>query len=100
MTAGGAEIALSWPKPLPAPMVSGDTATYPEVMPGVDLLARAGREGFGHELVVKTREAGAALTKVSFGLSAKGVTLSTDKDALKAVNSRGETVFSAPAATM
>lgn len=103
MTAGGSEIALSWPRPLPAPVVSGDTATYPEVMPGVDLRARAGREGFGHELVVKTREAAAdpALTKITFGLTAKGVRLSTDKTgALTAVNAAGETVFSAPAATM
>jgi hypothetical protein len=101
MTTGGTEIALSWPRPLPPPVVSGDTATYAEVMPGVDLRARAGREGFGHELVVKTREAAAAIEKVSFGLTAKGVTMSTDeKGALKAVNAKGETVFSAPAASM
>ncbi|CAL9423832.1 hypothetical protein SUDANB95_01900 [Actinosynnema sp. ALI-1.44] len=100
MTVGGAEIALRWPTPLPAPVVSGDIALYPEVLPGVDLRARAGREGFGHELVVKTREAATALTGVSFGLTTKGVQLSEDKGALKAVDSKGETVFSAPAATM
>jgi hypothetical protein len=101
MSGGAAEVALTWPKPLPAPEVSGDTATYPEVMPGVDLVARAGREGFGHELVVKTREAAAALTTVRLGFLAKGVTFSADdKGALKAVNAKGETVFSAPAAKM
>ncbi|WP_170232281.1 LamG-like jellyroll fold domain-containing protein [Saccharothrix saharensis] len=100
MTAGGAEIALSWPTPLPEPVISGDTATYPEVIPGVDLRARAGREGFGHELVVKTRGAAAALTEVRFGLTVEGARFSEDKGALKAVNPKGEVVFSAPAATM
>nr|BFE50326.1 hypothetical protein GCM10017745_37530 [Saccharothrix mutabilis subsp. capreolus] len=100
MTVGGAEIALRWPTPLPAPVVSGDIALYPEVLPGVDLRARAGRGGFGHELVVKTRAAATALTGVSFGLTTRGVQLSEDKGALKAVDSKGVTVFSAPAATM
>ncbi|GAA2793139.1 hypothetical protein GCM10010452_21900 [Crossiella cryophila] len=103
LTAGAAEIALTWPRPLPAPVVSGDTATYPEVLPGVDLRARSGREGFGHELVVKTRAAAAdpALARIAFGLTVKGVRLSTDaKGALRAVNAEGATVFSAPAASM
>ncbi|MFC0105978.1 hypothetical protein [Kibdelosporangium aridum] len=103
MGVGDWQIALTWPKDLPKPDVSGDTATYPEVLPGVDLRARVGREGFGHELVVKSKEAAAdpALAKITFGLRVKGVGLKVDEQgALTATNAKGETVFSAPAATM
>ncbi|HWH00671.1 MAG TPA: LamG-like jellyroll fold domain-containing protein, partial [Pilimelia sp.] len=48
---------LSWPAALPEPTVAGDTATYPEVLPGVDLTATATAEGYSYAVVVKTRAA-------------------------------------------
>ncbi|WP_405566583.1 hypothetical protein OG317_00075 [Streptomyces sp. NBC_01167] len=33
----GRTLTLSWPKPLPSPAVAENVATYPEVLPGVDL---------------------------------------------------------------
>ncbi|GID26058.1 LamG-like jellyroll fold domain-containing protein [Paractinoplanes brasiliensis] len=56
---GGADFTLTWPAPLPAGVVSGDSVTYPEVHPGADLVVRAVPGGFSHVLVVKNAEAAA-----------------------------------------
>ncbi|MFF0446660.1 LamG domain-containing protein [Streptomyces sp. NPDC004609] len=67
----GREFALTWPGgPLPVPAVSGDTATYADVMPGVDLVVRAEAEGFGHFIVIKTSDAAAnpEVARIELGL--------------------------------
>ncbi|MEU8815428.1 hypothetical protein [Actinoplanes sp. NPDC048796] len=38
---GAAELSLTWPTALPAPKLDGDDVTYPEVLPGVDLVFTA-----------------------------------------------------------
>lgn len=65
---GGASLSLRWPGPLPEPVLDGHTATYPDVLPGVDLQVKAEADSVYQALVVKTREAGAnpALHTVSF----------------------------------
>ncbi|MEV8504597.1 LamG domain-containing protein [Actinoplanes sp. NPDC051475] len=66
---GGKQLTLTWPGgPLPAPALAGDTATYPEVLPGVDLAVRATEDGFSHVLKVKTVQAAAnpALRAITF----------------------------------
>lgn len=45
------------PQRLPTAVVEGSTATYPEVFPGVDLVAKAGFESVETFLVVKSRQA-------------------------------------------
>ncbi|WIM94616.1 LamG domain-containing protein [Actinoplanes oblitus] len=56
----GKTFTLSWPHgPLPTPSLSADAATYPEVLPGVDLVVHATRTGFTHVLVVKNATAAA-----------------------------------------
>jgi RHS repeat-associated protein len=69
---GGVSVALSWPKPLPAPAVVGDTARYPDVLPGVDLEMKAVAAGYEQSFVLKTRGAAAAALHVP--LTARGVT--------------------------
>ncbi|WP_436775185.1 FG-GAP-like repeat-containing protein [Yinghuangia sp. YIM S09857] len=95
----GREIALTWSGGLPQPVLQGDTATYPEVLPGVDLKVIADVDSFSHVLVVKNAEAAKnpALAKLTFGLTGKGVEVKSSPDGtLTAVNPAGQTVFEAP----
>lgn len=59
LTQDGHSLALSWPAPLPKPTVSGDSATYTDVLPDVDLVVKATDTGFSHLLIVKTARAAA-----------------------------------------
>ncbi|MEV4213697.1 LamG domain-containing protein [Micromonospora sp. NPDC049662] len=79
-TATGAELALSWPQPLPPPVLTADTARYPDVIPGVDLLMHATAAGFSEVLVVRTAEAARRpeLARIRFGLRTAGLTVRTD----------------------
>jgi hypothetical protein len=59
-SSGDTRYALSWPTRLPAPRVTGSTATYPDVLPDVDLVLTATTTGGFHEtLVVRTAQAAA-----------------------------------------
>ncbi|MEU4565005.1 LamG domain-containing protein [Actinoplanes sp. NPDC023936] len=56
----GETMTMSWPLgELPEPSVAGDSATYAEVLPDVDLVVRATRTGFTHVVVVKSADAAA-----------------------------------------
>ncbi|MEO3974994.1 LamG domain-containing protein [Streptomyces sp. CAU 1734] len=105
MERAGRVMALTWPYgKLPAPVVEGDTATYPDALPGVDLTVRAQADGFGHLLIVKTPEAAAdpRVAKLDLGLSTDGLNVVEDASgALKAEDSAvGGTVFEAGKPTM
>ncbi|MFC4114803.1 LamG-like jellyroll fold domain-containing protein [Nonomuraea zeae] len=100
---GSKTLELGWQGTLPKPTLNGDTATYPEVLPGVDLQVTADVDGFSHLLVVKTRDAAlsSALTELTFPLSASGLSLEADKAGnLEAVDDNGGTIFIAPTPTM
>ncbi|MGW0522977.1 LamG-like jellyroll fold domain-containing protein [Crossiella sp. NPDC003009] len=99
----GASFELGWPDPLPAPVLSGPTATYPGVLPGVDLQVTARDSGFTHLLVVHTPEAARnpRLARITFGTRTDGLTLGVHKEGgLTATDPTGATVFRAPPAQM
>ncbi|MEH1129789.1 carboxypeptidase regulatory-like domain-containing protein [Micromonospora sp. CPCC 206061] len=97
------ELAMSWPDPLPVPRLSGDTAVYPEVLPGVDLRVTASATGFSEVLVVRSRKAAmqARLDTVRFGLATKGVTAKPiTGGGLEARDAKGRAVFVSPTPLM
>lgn len=104
---GGDKLSLAWPWELPEPIVDGDTATYPEAVPGVpgvDLRVRAGAQGFSEQVVVQTREAAAdpKLAQVRFTASIQGGgSLRADGEGdLEFVDAAGTPVFHAPTPMM
>ncbi|WP_109036420.1 FG-GAP repeat domain-containing protein [Streptomyces rubrogriseus] len=99
----GRTLAFSWPGTLPSPEIAGETATYPEVLPGVDLKLHATTTGFGQALVVKNAEAAAnpELRQITYGVTSDGVQLEEDAhDNLRALNPAGQEVFTGPAPRM
>ncbi|MGW6941576.1 LamG domain-containing protein [Streptomyces xanthophaeus] len=101
---GGRSMSLGWQGgKLPKPVLEGDSALYPEVLPGVDLRMTATLKGFREVLVVKTPEAAKnpRLQRVEFDLAAKDVQLNSAQDGgLSATDANGKPVFKAPPALM
>ncbi|MET9822667.1 MULTISPECIES: VCBS repeat-containing protein [unclassified Streptomyces] len=96
----GRTLAFSWPGTLPSPEIIGETATYREVLPGVDLKLHATATGFGQALIVKNAEAAAnpALRQLDYKVTSDGVHLEEDAhDNLRALNPAGQEVFTGPA---
>ncbi|MEU1183816.1 LamG-like jellyroll fold domain-containing protein [Streptomyces sp. NPDC005820] len=99
----GTEFRLSWPRQLPAPVLDGASATYPEVLPGVDLMVHATGTGFSEVLVVKSAAAArqAALARARFGLATTGLTVRTDRSGTTvAVDKHGKAMITFGAAWM
>ncbi|MFF8481947.1 FG-GAP-like repeat-containing protein [Streptomyces antibioticus] len=89
---------------LPTPSLEGSTATYPDVLDGVDLKVTADMQGgFSEVLVVKDADAAdnPALDSLAFSTQAKNVELATDDAGnITATDAADRTIFSAPAPLM
>ncbi|GGT60608.1 hypothetical protein [Streptomyces purpureus] len=100
MGTGRQNLALTWPRSLPTPKISGSDITYPQVFPDVDLVLTANtRGGFNQVLVVRTPAAAAepALASVRLGVRTSGVQVIRDKDDnIQARTADGRVAFSAP----
>ncbi|MGW3961041.1 RICIN domain-containing protein [Amycolatopsis sp. NPDC005003] len=97
--AAGGQVALQYTGPLPAPVLAGDTATYPEIQPGVDLQVKATRTGFEQFFVVKRRPS--AALDFTLPVRASGLTTKSDADGnTQLVGPHGEVVGALPAAEM
>ncbi|MFI5911659.1 LamG-like jellyroll fold domain-containing protein [Dactylosporangium sp. NPDC051541] len=103
---GDQRLALRWidDSPLPAPVLSGASAIYPDVLPGVDLKLTADVDGFAEVLVVKTRAAAAnpALKALRFRTESEHVALKVDPvtGGVSAVDAAGAVVFGGSTPTM
>lgn len=69
---GATTMGLGWTSALPAPVLSGDTATYRDVAPGTDLVVTATRIGFEVSVVLTARPKN---PKVEFRLPLTGTGL-------------------------
>jgi hypothetical protein len=99
----GHSLSLGWDRTLPEPVLDGDTATYREVLPGVDLRLTATAESYREVLVVKTPQAAAnpELDRVLFDVGGRGLEVkSTTNGGLVATNDDGVEVFTGPPGRM
>ncbi|WP_203996132.1 LamG domain-containing protein [Virgisporangium aurantiacum] len=95
--------ALTWPGSLPAPRLSGSAATYPDVLPGVDLVLRAEPDGYVKQFVVKDAAAAKqqALAGISLGLRTEGIAVQVNSDGTTEMRDRGgRVVLTGPPSTM
>jgi hypothetical protein len=79
---GSTTYSVSWPAALPTPTVAGSTATYHDVLPGVDLQASATiAGGFSEVLVVHDKQAASnpALAKLQLPTAVAGGSVKTEK---------------------
>ena len=104
LRSGSARLGFSWPGKLPEPVISGATATYPDVLPQVDLQLTADASGYSSILVVKSRKAAAdpRLRSLALNTSTSHVEVTATRDGgAQAVDKRtGETVFHSDTALM
>lgn len=104
MTDGPYSLSVSAPVRLPAPTVSGATATYADVLPGVDLIVTATASGgYSDTLRVDNRAAASdpGLASLTFTTKARGLSLGTaGGGSVAARDSRGQVIFAAPAPRM
>ncbi|MFH8394280.1 LamG-like jellyroll fold domain-containing protein [Streptomyces sp. NPDC018036] len=95
----GRRLSFSWPTALPSPRLEGDTATYANVLPDVDLKVRSATDGFSELLVVKSATAAKnpRLAELTLGVDSPGLDLQeTVSGGLEAVDqSAGGVVFQA-----
>ncbi|SEM13249.1 ricin-type beta-trefoil lectin domain protein [Streptacidiphilus jiangxiensis] len=100
----GNTLGLSLPFALPTPSLSGSTALYANVLPGVDLSVTVSDQGgFSDVLVVHNAAAAAdpGLKKLTFATSGQGLTVaSTGRGGVTASTANGTVSFAAPPAAM
>lgn len=76
--AGAQRTGVSWTGPLPEPVLDGPTATYPEVLPGVDLVVKAQTTGYEQFYVAKDRAALRRIARLTVPMTTGRLTATDD----------------------
>jgi hypothetical protein len=103
LTQGAGSLSFTFPSALPTPTIAGATATYANVLPGVDLQLTADPAGFSELLIVNTPAAAANPTLRSLTLTTgtTAVTVASSVDgSVTATDAAGDTVFHSDTPTM
>ncbi|MFJ2810836.1 ricin-type beta-trefoil lectin domain protein [Kitasatospora sp. NPDC087271] len=99
-TSDGKKLSVSAPFALPKPVLNGATATYANVLPGVDLqLTALPIGGWRDVIVVRTPEAAVnpALKTLRFPITAQGLTVtSDDQGRIDVKDDKGDLRFRSP----
>ncbi|WP_189115605.1 LamG domain-containing protein [Pilimelia terevasa] len=74
---GGAGFSLRWPKALPAPQISGPSATYVDALPGLDVVLTAEGGGYAFRTVTKSLQ---APTDIDLKVDSDGYRIVADPD--------------------
>jgi hypothetical protein len=100
----GASLTVSFPARLPAPVISAATATYRDVLPGVNLVVTATDDGGFTDVLVISNPAAArdpALARLSLRLAAVGAAVAEAGDGtLAATAAGGQLAYSGSAPLM
>ncbi|MFJ9034796.1 DNRLRE domain-containing protein, partial [Streptomyces sp. NPDC102274] len=100
----GHDIQLTWPGPIPQPIIDTNRALYPEIIPGADLVLTADDDGFAQLLVVKNRAAASdpRVAQLSYGLTSPTLTFRLDpaSDIVSAEDTHGDEVAMSPSPVM
>ncbi|MEV5728042.1 DNRLRE domain-containing protein [Streptomyces pharetrae] len=97
-------IQLTWPGPVPTPVIDGNRALYPEIFPGGDLVLTADDDGFGQMVVLKNRAAASDphVQQLVYGLHSSTLTFRLDplSGIVSAENAYSEEVAMSPTPLM
>lgn len=103
LTNGVSQVTIAWPGALPKPRLSGDTATYPDVLPGVDLQLTAEPSNFREALIIHdaTAAANPALRAIHLAIAGTGLALGADAQGeLTATDAHGNAALAMSAPMM
>ncbi|MEE1928020.1 FG-GAP-like repeat-containing protein [Streptomyces sp. TRM 70351] len=102
LTTGGHELTVSWPGPLPEPVVSGPRALYEGIRPGIDLLLTARDSGYSHVLIVHDAQAAQdpLLDDLRYRLTSPSLTFALDSAShtVRALDAQGQEMAASPTA--
>jgi RHS repeat-associated protein len=85
--------AMKWAGPLPKPVISGDTATYNDVSPGVNLVLQALTSGYDLRIVLTKQPAAATTFRLPLALG--GLAASLDSRGGLTLKNNGKVVAAA-----